>query len=227
MPCNRLIGKAKSAYPVADAIPEQVGRGGNMQLRQVQLSQWLRAAMAVAALALGIGAAHAEDMAARKPVPQVALDGPKVEKFLETWGLVTEEIEQRDSDFDGGDTETLIDQLQAMHETAATDAAMTSVVKGHGYASFDEWVATSYTILVSHQWVENPPDAEEFAKARAAIEKMDGMSEDQKREMLASLQDALGVVSEMEPTADNKEAVAPYLKEIASVLEAGGEKQGE
>lgn len=198
-----------------------------MEFRLTQPVSWLGTIVIAVAFAWAFGAVAAEDAVEKKTVPQVALDGQKVEKFLETWSLVTSEIEQRDSDFDAGDTETLVDQLQALHETAATDAAMTGIVKQHGYASFDEWVATSYTVLVSRQWVENPPDAEEFAKAREAIEKMDGMSEDQKREMLASLQDALGVVSKTEPSVQNKEAVGPYLKEIASVLEAGGDKKEE
>jgi hypothetical protein len=155
---------------------------------------------------------------------QVALDASKIEKFLETWSLISAEIEQRDSDFDAADTETLVEQLTQLAETAATDPALDTIVKEHGYASFRMWIATSYAILVARYWVENPPDHEEFAKAREAIEKMEDMSEDQKREMLDGLQDALGVVSAMEPSADNRQAVEPYLREIAAVLEPDGEK---
>ncbi len=181
------------------------------------------AAAAVAGvLSFGTGPApaDAQQEAALKPVPQVELDAAKVERFLETWQLIVTGIEQRDSDFDAKDAETVVDQLQAIYQTAATDAAMKDIVAEHGYASFEEWVATAYTILVSRQWVEDPPDSEEFAKARAAVEAMDGIDDDQKREMLKSLEEAVGVVADMEPTAANKAAVEPFLDAITSVLEA-------
>jgi hypothetical protein len=157
------------------------------------------------------------------PVQTVALTAASVEKFIATFPALATRFSQSDSEFDASDQDSLIGQIGLMIEADSDGSPLDKAAAGLGYATFDEWGIIASNILIARLWAENPPDETEIAASEAEITALTDVSEDEKKQMIAGLHEAMGTALEEKPSEDNIETVRPFLSQLDTVL--GGPEQ--
>ncbi len=98
------------------------------------------------------------------------------------------------------------------------------LVQGHGFKNLDEWASTGDRIYSAWMAIEmqaqNPAIQKEMESAMAEIENNPHMSAQQKAQMRASMQAAMGFTQQASsaPSADI-EAVKPHLQALRAIAE--------
>jgi hypothetical protein len=171
-----------------------------------------------AALALIISTTATAQEAAVQPLD---LTGEQVTKFVATYPALSEAYSKIDPEFDSADPDSLIGQIGLMVEGDPEDSALDKAASGQGYQSFDEWGGIAGNILLARFWAQDPPDEAEVAASEAEIMAQPDVSEDEKKEMIAGLHQALGSAREQKPSDANIEAVRPFLAQLDETIGAG------
>ena len=152
------------------------------------------------------------------PVQPLALTAASVEKFIATFGPLSEEFTKIDPEYDITDPDSLIGQIGLMIEGDPDDSALDKAAVAKGYQSFDEWGGVAGNVLLARLWAENPPDEADIAKSEADINALADITEDEKKEMIAGLHDAMGTAQDQKPSDANIETVRPYLGKLTELF---------
>ena len=96
--------------------------------------------------------------------------------------------------------------------------AIEAKVKEAGFEGFEDWYDTAQSVMIARMWLTNPPSAEELDASEAEIQKMEGISDEEKQDLLASLAEARDQIETMKPTDENMAAVKPHLDKLEGVL---------
>ena len=157
-------------------------------------------------------------LAQETPVQPVELTAASIEKFIATFPALATSYSQSDPEFDAADADSLIGQIGLMIEGDPDDSALDKAAAGQGFASFDEWGGLAQNILIARLWADNPPDEAEIAASEAEITALTDVSEDEKKQMIAGLHEALGTAQQEKPSDANIELVRPFLPRLSEVL---------
>jgi hypothetical protein len=157
-------------------------------------------------------------LAQETPVQPVELTAALVEKFIATFPALATGYSQSDPEFDAADQDSLIGQIGLMIEGDPDDSALDKAAAAQGYASFDDWGGVAQNILIARLWADNPPDEAEIAASEAEIMALTDVSEDEKKQMIAGLHEALGTALGEKPSDTNIELVRPFLDKLREVL---------
>lgn len=179
-----------------------------MQLKPLAVLLWLAAAPALPAFSQ------------ETPVQPVELTPALVEKFIATFPALATGFSQSDPEFDAADPDSLVGQIGLMTEGDPDGSALDKAAEGQGYASFDEWGGVAQNILIARLWAGNPPDEAEIAASEAEITALTDVTEDEKKQMIAGLHEAMGTAMEEKPGDSNIETVRPFLKQLDGILSA-------
>ena len=112
----------------------------------------------------------------------------------------------------------LIGQIGLMMEGDPDGSALDIAAERQGFASFDAWGGLAQNILIARLWADNPPDEDEIAASEAEIMAQTDVSEDEKKQMVAGLHEALGTAREEKPSDANIETVRPFLERLNGIL---------
>jgi hypothetical protein len=167
--------------------------------------------------ALAFSAAATAQEAAVQPLE---LTGEQVTKFIASYPALATSFAAIDPEFDTADPDSLIGQIGLMVEGDPEESPLDKAASGAGYASFDEWGQIAGNILLARLWAQNPPDEAEIAASEADIMAQSDVSEDEKKEMIAGLHQALGSAREQKPGDANIEAVRPFLAQLDETIGA-------
>jgi hypothetical protein len=151
-------------------------------------------------------------------VQPLDLSADQVTKFIASYPALSTSFAAIDPEFDSADPDSLIGQIGLMAEGDPEDSALDKVAGGAGYASFDEWGQIAGNVLLARLWAENPPDEAEITASEAEIMAQSDVSEDEKKEMIAGLREALGAAQDQKPSVSNIEAVRPFLKRLDEAI---------
>jgi hypothetical protein len=168
--------------------------------------------------ALAFSAAATAQEAAVQPLE---LTGEQVTKFIASYPALATSFAAIDPEFDTADPDSLIGQIGLMVEGDPEDSPLDKAASGAGYASFDEWGQIAGNVLLARLWAQNPPDEAEIATSEAEIMAQSDVSEEEKKEMIAGLHQALGSAREQKPGDANIEAVRPFLAQLDETIGAG------
>ncbi len=157
-------------------------------------------------------------LAQETPVQPVELTAALVEKFIATFPALATGYSQSDPEFDAADQDSLIGQIGLMIEGDPDDSALDKAAAAQGFASFDEWGSLAQNILIARLWADNPPDEAELAASEAEITALTDVSEDEKKQMIAGLHEALGTAQQEKPSDANIETVRPFLERLNGIL---------
>lgn len=183
-------------------------KGDNMHLKRWAAPFWLFACCS---------AAVAEETSVQ-PVP---LTAASVEKFIATFPALAARFSQADPEFDAADQDSLVGQISLMIEGDPDDSALDKAAAAQGFAAFDEWGSLAQNILIARLWADNPPDEAEIAASEAEITALSDVSEDEKKQMIAGLHEAMGTAAEEKPSDENIETVRPFLGKLKKILGDG------
>jgi hypothetical protein len=172
-----------------------IWKGRNMLLKRRAAPLFLLAACIVA-------------QAQETSVQPVVLTAASVEKFIATFPALAARFSQDDPEFDAADQESLVGQISLMVESDPDDSPLDKAAAGQGFATFDEWGSLAQNILI---------DASE-----AEISALTDVSEDEKKQMIAGLHEAMGTAAEEKPSDENIETVRPFLGKLEDILGDGG-----
>jgi hypothetical protein len=153
-------------------------------------------------------------------VQPVELSGEQVTKFIASYPTLSTAFTAIDPEFDTADPDSLIGQIGLMVEGDPENSALDTAAGGAGYSSFDEWGQIAGNILLARLWAQNPPDEAEIATSEAEIMAQSDVSEEEKKEMIAGLHQALGSAREQKPSEANIEAVRPFLAQLDETIGA-------
>ena len=156
------------------------------------------------------------------PVQPVELTAALVEKFIATFPALATGYSQSDPEFDAADQDSLIGQIGLMIEGDPDDSALDKAAAAQGYASFDEWGGVAQNILIARLWADNPPDEAEIAASEAEIMALTDVSDDEKKQMIAGMHEALGTAQQEKPSDANIELVRPFLASLNGIFGDGG-----
>jgi hypothetical protein len=166
-------------------------------------------------------AARAQESA----VAPLELTPASVEKFIVTFPALAASFSRTDAEFDAADQDSLVGQIGLMMEGDSDGSALDSAAAAKGFASFEEWGNLAQNILVARLWADNPPDEAEIAASEAEITALTDVTEDEKKQMIAGLHDALGTAVEEKPSGANIETVRPFLVRLSGILGDAGEEK--
>jgi hypothetical protein len=183
-----------------------IWKSDNMHLKILAVPLWLTLVPFKAALGQ------------ETPVQPVELKAASVEKFIAAFPALATSFSQSDPEFDAADPDSLIGQIGLMIEGDPDDSALDKAAAAQGFASFDEWGTLAQNILIARLWADNPPDEVEIAASEAEITALTDISEDEKKQMIAGLHEALGTAQQEKPSDANIELVRPFLGKLREVL---------
>ncbi len=174
--------------------------------------------MAALALVFGLaaGAGAQEDGAA--PIEQLALDDARVARFLSSYPAVQAVMLEFDKEYEPGDPDGLMDEIDYLAGNAEAITAMEVKIEEGGFASFKDWYDTVQSIIIARQWLTDPPTDESMDASEAEIRKMEGITDEEKEDLLAGLREAREQMDAMKPTDANLDAVRPHLDRLDGVL---------
>ncbi len=175
---------------------------------------WKHLALLLCLTATRFETARAQEISA----PPVALTESSVEKFIATFPALATRFSQNDPEFDAADPGSLVGQIGLMIEGDPDDSALDKAAAAHGYASFDDWGGLAQNILLARLWAGNPPDEAEIAASEAEITALTDVSEDEKKQMIAGLHEAMGTALEEKPSDANIEMVRRFLGRLDAIL---------
>jgi hypothetical protein len=156
------------------------------------------------------------------PVQPVELTAAWVEKFIASFPALATRFSQSDPEFDAADQDSLIGQIGLMIEGDPDDSALDKAAAAQGFATFDEWGGLAQNILIARLWADNPPDEAEIAASEAEIIALTDVSEDEKKQMIAGLHEAMGTAQQEKPSDKNIETVRPFLASLNGIFGDGG-----
>jgi hypothetical protein len=154
-------------------------------------------------------------------VQPVALTAASVERFIATFPALAARFGQADPEFDAADQDSLVGQISLMIEGDPDDSALDKAAAVQGFATFDEWGSLAQNILIARLWADNPPDETEIAASEAEITALTDVSDDEKKQMIAGLHEAMGTALEEKPSDANIETVRPFLGKLKEILGDG------
>jgi hypothetical protein len=154
-------------------------------------------------------------------VQPLELTGEQVTQFIASYPQLSTSFAAIDPEFDTADPDSLIGQISLMVEGDPEDSALDKAAGAAGYASFDEWGQIAGNVLLARLWAQNPPDEAEIAASEAEIMAQTDVGEEEKKEMIAGLYQALGAAREQKPGDANIEAVRPFLAQLDETIGAG------
>jgi hypothetical protein len=154
-------------------------------------------------------------------VQAVTLTAALVEKFIATFPALATRFSQADPEFDAADQGSLVGQISLMIEGDPDDSALDKAAAVQGFETFDEWGSLAQNILIARLWADNPPDETEIAASEAEITALTDVSEDEKKQMIAGLHEAMGTALEEKPSDENIETVRPFLGKLKDILGDG------
>jgi hypothetical protein len=163
-------------------------------------------------------ACSAPAIAEETAVQPVALTAASVEKFIATFPALAARFGQADPEFDSADQNSLVGQISLMIEGDPDGSALDKAAAAQGFATFDEWASLAQNILVARLWADNPPDEAEIAASEAEIAALTDVTEDEKKQMIAGLHEAMGTAVDEKPSDANIETVRPFLGRLKDVL---------
>jgi hypothetical protein len=157
------------------------------------------------------------------PGAPVPLDPALVARFLEAHGEVTRLVERLDRQYGrdrrAEDESTLLQSL-ARDERARGD--IERVLARHGFASVERWSDVVYAISGAYGFAEPGQGlAAVPAQVEAAIVEIRadaGLSESEKADMIAGLEEEARTVEALRPPPGNIAAVRPHLARLRAIL---------
>ncbi|MGH6926422.1 MAG: hypothetical protein ACRED5_22060 [Propylenella sp.] len=150
---------------------------------------------------------------------EMPLTPEKVEAVVTSFPLMRERLAEIDRSFSGNsDAEALASSLQALSLVGAANNALNVAAQRQGFASFLDWLNTTYAVIFAHAFARPDMDAE-LKQALDNIDAQQALSAEQKEQMKAMIRQSMGAVDAVRPPQANIEAVAPYHDEIEAMLE--------
>ena len=156
------------------------------------------------------------------PVLPVQLTSGSLEKFIATFPSLSDAYAESDPEYDVTDPDSLIGQIALMIEGDHDGSALDKAAVANGYQSFDEWGNIATNVLLARLWAENPPDEAEIATSEAEINALADITEDEKKQMIAGLHEAMGSAHDKKPSDANIETVRPFLGKLSALLGSEG-----
>lgn len=160
-------------------------------------------------------------IAQESAVQPLDITSEQVSKLIASYPALSTSFAAIDPEFDTTDPDSLIGQIGLMVEGDPEGSALDKAASAAGYASFDEWGQIAGNILLARLWAQNPPDEAEIAASEADIMSQSDVSDDEKKEMIAGLHQALGSAREQKPSDANIEAVRPFLAQLDETIGIG------
>ncbi|MCB1382544.1 MAG: hypothetical protein KDJ73_06375 [Notoacmeibacter sp.] len=180
------------------------------------LAGWaIAAASALFLLAAPVGAQEDESM---QPVKQIALDDARVQRFADSFPQVAALFPELDKEYEPGDADTVMEEVDYLAGNSEAVKAIEAKVKEAGFDGFEDWYDTAQSVMIARMWLTNPPSAEELDASEAEIQKMEGISDQERQDLLASLAEARDQMETMKPSDGNMAAVKPHLDKLDGVL---------
>jgi len=161
--------------------------------------------------------------AAPVPVPQVALTGTMVEKFVQSWpdlqALGDEFAETYGVDDDVTDP---ISAFAAWSRTPAAKTRIDAVMAKHGFTDLGEWSTVANSVMLAYTYDPEQLSEANLAAAIAEIESDPGIPDDQKTAIVAAMREQFAAARDMVPPPGNVEAVKPFTAAIAEIIGDSG-----
>ncbi|MCB1419931.1 MAG: hypothetical protein KDJ74_13390 [Notoacmeibacter sp.] len=173
---------------------------------------------AISALFLLAAPVAAQDEESMAPIKQIALDEARVARFADSFQQVSALFGEFDKEYEAGDADTVMDEVDYLAGNGEAVKAIEAKVKEAGFEGFEDWYDTAQSVMIARMWLTNPPSAEELDASEAEIQKMEGISDEEKQDLLASLAEARDQIETMKPTDENMAAVKPHLDKLEGVL---------
>jgi hypothetical protein len=161
----------------------------------------------------------AASSSAQTSLPSVVLTPERVEAIVTSFVPLRDRLRELGAEFEtAGDAGKYSAQLQALAMMGAASSVFDDAAREYGFADFQDWVATTNSVILAHAFAQNPEMDADVQQALDQIDSQQGMSAEQKEQMKAMILQSMGAIETMRPPEENIAAVAPYAAEIEAML---------
>ena len=174
--------------------------------------------LAALALIAGLAAGAMAQEDGTSTIEQVPLDEARMTRFISSFEAVQALMLELDKEYEPGDADSVLDEIDYLAGSAESVAAIEAKVKEAGFDGFKDWYDTIQSIMIARQWLSEPPTDESMDASEAEIRKMEGITDEEKEDLLAGLREAREQMDAMKPTDANLEAVRPHLDRLDGLL---------